>query len=96
MISGGANRGAYEAGAIHGLSNLLNGTDAYYDVVTGVSTGSLNTAALSMWAPNQAKPMAGLLISGDLSPEILSSRSGPVVYWRDSIINLECPIPHLS
>ena len=62
-MSGGANRGAYEAGVIHGLSNLLNGTDAYYDVVTGVSAGSLNTAALSMWAPNQAKPMADWLIN---------------------------------
>jgi predicted acylesterase/phospholipase RssA len=52
VMSGGANRGAYEAGVIHGLSNLLNGSDAYYDVVTGVSAGSLNTAAMSMWAPN--------------------------------------------
>jgi predicted acylesterase/phospholipase RssA len=54
VMSGGANRGAYEAGVIHGLSHLLNGTDAYYDVVTGVSAGSLNTAAVSMWAPNLA------------------------------------------
>ncbi len=62
-MSGGANRGAYEAGAIHGLSNLLNGKDAYYDVVTGVSTGSLKKDGLSMWAPNQAKPMADWLIN---------------------------------
>jgi len=62
-MSGGANRGAYEAGAVHGLSNLLNGTDAYYDVVTGVSTGSLNKAAMSVWTPNQAKPIADLLIN---------------------------------
>ncbi len=55
VMSGGANRGAYEAGVIHGLSHLLNGTDAYYDVVSGVSAGSLNTAALAMWAPEQAK-----------------------------------------
>ena len=63
VMSGGANRGAYEAGVIHGLSNLLNGSDANYDVVTGVSAGSLNTAAMSMWAPNQAKAMSDWLIN---------------------------------
>jgi predicted acylesterase/phospholipase RssA len=54
VMSGGANKGAYEAGVVHGLSHLLNGTDAYYDVVSGVSAGSLNSAAMAMWAPNQA------------------------------------------
>jgi len=54
VMSGGANRGAYEAGVVHGLSHLLNGTDAYYDVVSGVSAGSLNSAAIAMWAPETA------------------------------------------
>ena len=54
VMSGGANKGAYEAGVIHGLSHLLNGTDAHYDVVSGVSAGALNAAALAMWRPDQA------------------------------------------
>jgi predicted acylesterase/phospholipase RssA len=62
VMSGGANKGAYEAGVIHGLSHLLNGTDAYYDVVSGVSAGSLNSAAMAMWAPNQAKAMSDWLV----------------------------------
>jgi predicted acylesterase/phospholipase RssA len=51
-MSGGANKGAYEAGVVHGLSRLLNGTDSYYDVVSGVSAGALNSAAMALWAPN--------------------------------------------
>jgi predicted acylesterase/phospholipase RssA len=63
VLSGGANKGAYEAGVIHGLSHLLNGTDAYYDVVSGVSAGALNGAAVAMWAPSQAKEMSEWLIN---------------------------------
>ena len=62
-MSGGANKGAYEAGVIHGLSHLLNGTDSYYDVVTGVSAGALNSDAISMWAPNQAVAMSEWLVN---------------------------------
>ena len=62
-MSGGANKGAYEAGVVHGLSHFLNGTDAYYDVVSGVSAGSLNSAAIAMWAPNQAIEMSEWLVN---------------------------------
>ena len=48
-MSGGANKGAYEAGVVHGLSHLLNNSDAYYDVVSGVSAGALNSAAIALW-----------------------------------------------
>jgi predicted acylesterase/phospholipase RssA len=61
-MSGGANKGAYEAGVIHGLSHLLNGTDAHYDVVSGVSAGALNSAALAMWRPDQAVEMSEWLV----------------------------------
>jgi predicted acylesterase/phospholipase RssA len=54
-MSGGANKGAYEAGVIYGLSNLLKGTDEYYDVVSGVSAGFLNSAAMAVWPINKAK-----------------------------------------
>lgn len=62
VMSGGANRGAYEAGVVHGLSRLLNGTDAYYDVVSGVSAGSLNAGGMAMWAPSQALEMSEWLV----------------------------------
>ena len=62
VMSGGANRGAYEAGVVHGLSRLLNGTDAYYDVVSGVSAGALNSAAMALWAPDSAIQMSQWLV----------------------------------
>ena len=62
-MSGGANKGAYEAGVVHGLSRLLNGTDAYYDVVSGVSAGALNSAAMAYWAPEKALDMSEWLVN---------------------------------
>lgn len=62
-MSGGANKGAYEAGVVHGLSHLLTGSDAFYDVVSGVSAGALNAAAVTMFAPEQAKEMSEWLVN---------------------------------
>ncbi len=61
-MSGGANKGAYEAGVVHGLSHLLNGTDAHYDVVSGVSAGALNSAGIAMWPSDQPKEMSEWLV----------------------------------
>ena len=63
VMSGGANKGAYEAGVLHGLSNLLKGSDAHYDVVSGVSAGALNAAGIAMWRADQPKEMADWLLS---------------------------------
>ena len=49
VMSGGGNNGAWEAGAIYGFVNNGNPADFAYDVVTGVSAGSINTAAFSAW-----------------------------------------------
>jgi len=62
-MSGGANKGAYTAGVIHGLSHLLNGTDGDYDVVSGVSAGSLNAAGMAMWPLGKPKEMADWLLN---------------------------------
>lgn len=62
VMSGGANKGAYTAGVIHGLSHLLNGTDGDYDVVSGVSAGSLNAAAMAMWPLGKPKEMSEWLV----------------------------------
>ena len=47
---------------IHGLSNLLNGTDAHYDVISGVSAGALNAAGIAMFPASKAKEMADWLV----------------------------------
>ena len=49
MLSGGGSNGAWEAGVIHGLVNSNSGEDYQWDVVTGVSAGSINSAFLSVF-----------------------------------------------
>ena len=41
-MSGGANNGAWEVGVLWGFLNYGNEADFAYDVVTGVSVGSIN------------------------------------------------------
>ena len=51
-MSGGGAKGAFEAGALYGL--IMNDEDKSkyaYDVVTGVSAGAINTAAVSLFKP---------------------------------------------
>ena len=48
-LSGGGNNGAWEAGVLWGFMNYGNPADFEYDVVTGVSAGSINALAISGW-----------------------------------------------
>ena len=49
-LSGGGAMGAYEAGALWGLYYALeNKTDMTYDVVTGVSAGSINMGGVALF-----------------------------------------------
>jgi hypothetical protein len=50
-FSGGGDKGAYEAAVYVGLVNNLPAEDVAYDVITGVSAGSLNTLGLSFFEP---------------------------------------------
>lgn len=49
-LSGGANNGAWEAGIIWGLMHYGNPADFKWQVVSGISAGAINTAAISGWA----------------------------------------------
>ena len=48
-LSGGGNNGAWEAGVLWGFMNYGNPADFEYDVITGVSAGSINALAMSGW-----------------------------------------------
>ena len=54
VMSGGGSNGAWEAGVVWGLSHYGNEADYAYDVVSGVSAGSINTSLMSVWAPADA------------------------------------------
>jgi predicted acylesterase/phospholipase RssA len=60
-MSGGSNRGAWEVGVLWGLAHYGNPEDFYWDVVSGISAGSINTAGLAGWAPNEVVEMTEYL-----------------------------------
>ena len=48
-MSGGANKGSWEAGIVWGLLHYGNPDDYTYDIITGVSAGALNTGMFAVW-----------------------------------------------
>ena len=50
VMSGGGTNGAWESGVLWGLINYGNADDYKWDVVTGVSIGSVNSAYMAMYA----------------------------------------------
>ena len=61
-LEGGGSHGAYEAGAIWQLVNSLPSEEVAWNVVTGVSTGALNSGGVAQYAMGEEKAMANLLI----------------------------------
>jgi len=55
VLSGGGSNGAWEAGVLWGLANYGAEEDYMWDVVTGVSIGSINGSGLSLFAPGEEK-----------------------------------------
>ena len=56
-MSGGSNNGAWEIGVLWGLAHYGNPADYYWDVVSGISAGSINTAGLAGWKPEEVIEM---------------------------------------
>jgi len=73
-MSGGGSKGAFEAGVLYGLYHAKTaGQDFDYDVITGVSAGSINTGAMSVFPKEDTEHMLNVisdtwsqLTSGDL------------------------------
>lgn len=81
VLSGGGDMGSYEAAVFITLTNLLPKEDIAYDVLTGVSAGSLNAMGLSAFAPLESEEAAAFLYS------LWASVSGKDVYdfWPGGI-----------
>ena len=63
-LSGGGSKGAYEAGVLWGFYHGAKDKTKYqYDVVTGVSAGAINGAAIAMFAPGDEEKMVEFLSS---------------------------------
>ena len=61
VLSGGGNNGSWEVGVLYGLVNNGTASDYAYDVVTGVSAGSINTIATAAWEVGNEKAMVDWL-----------------------------------
>ncbi len=57
-LEGGGDKGAYQAGAIHKLVNSLPNEDVQWDIISGISVGSLNGITLSLFEKGQEKEAA--------------------------------------
>lgn len=58
VLAGGGSLGAYEAAVFLGLVNNLPAEDVSYDVISGVSAGSLNALGLSAFEPSDVDEAA--------------------------------------
>jgi len=61
-LSGGANKGSYEAGVIWQLAHSLPPEEVGWDVVSGVSAGAMNTGATSIFAKGDEVKMSEFLV----------------------------------
>jgi len=80
VMSGGANRGAWEVGVMWGLAHYGNPADFYWDVISGISAGAINTAGTAGWAPEEVLEMTEYLSdawNGLFSADIWSLRPLP-------------------
>jgi len=57
-LEGGGSLGAYQAGALLALTQLLSPPEVEWNVVSGISTGSLNAAGVSLFPMGQEADMA--------------------------------------
>jgi predicted acylesterase/phospholipase RssA len=62
-LSGGANNGAWELGVMWGLAHYGDPKHFEWDVVSGISAGSINTIYMSLWAKEDIVAMTETLSS---------------------------------
>ncbi len=61
-LEGGGDKGAYQAGVIQGLTMLLPPDDIKWEVVTGISVGSLNGGGFSIFDMGKEQEAAEFLL----------------------------------
>jgi predicted acylesterase/phospholipase RssA len=61
-MSGGGTYGAFEAGALWGMFYAANDSKKFeYDVITGVSAGSVNLGAMALFEKEDVENMIHIL-----------------------------------
>ena len=72
VFEGGGDKGAFEAGALVGLTKRL-GADAAYDVITGVSIGGMNSLSLSVIPQSDYENQCSLMLEVWQSQDVSSA-----------------------
>eukprot|EP00919_Chromeraceae_sp_WS-2016_P018636 GHVR01044311.1.p1 GENE.GHVR01044311.1~~GHVR01044311.1.p1 ORF type:complete len:497 (+),score=132.05 GHVR01044311.1:45-1493(+) len=62
-LSGGADYGAYQAGALNRITNKIDPIERQWDVITGVSAGALNTASVLLFKKGEEVAWSDYLLS---------------------------------
>lgn len=92
-MRGGGTKGAYEVGALRAMAHMLDPIDIAYDVIEGVSIGSINAAALAGFEKGDEK--SGIDFLQDLWLNLPAkdfwenwSTLGPIEsLWRPALID---------
>lgn len=82
-MAGGGSAGSYEAGAIKGLTSLLQGEEIAYDVLTGISIGSINSLVFAQFPKGQEQlssdAVQGLWLNLNGSSNVIKNWPGGVI-----------------
>ena len=62
-LEGGGSHGAYEAGVVWALVNLTAPGETSWNIISGISAGALNTAAMIQFPFGQELPMSNFLLN---------------------------------
>jgi predicted patatin/cPLA2 family phospholipase len=62
-IEGGGSKGAYQAGVLYEMANSPNNVNMDYNIVSGVSIGSVNAGLVTNYPIGQDKPMANNIVA---------------------------------
>lgn len=60
-LSGGGAKGAYAVGVLKGILENIEGSEGDYDVLSGVSVGSINALGIAIFDYGQRKEMVDFL-----------------------------------
>jgi hypothetical protein len=83
-LEGGGSHGAYEAGVVWALVNLTSSTSTQWNIISGISAGALNTAAMIQFPLGQEQVMSDFLLNLWLN---VNGSDDFYVNWKGGVID---------
>jgi predicted acylesterase/phospholipase RssA len=102
-MEGGGDKGAYEAGVLYGfVKNAKNPEDFQYDVLTGISVGSINAMGLAQFEKGQEEAAVQFLVDGwrnTKQKDVFKSWAGGLLeglFYKSALFNSDPEIDYLN